>query len=158
MAIKEGDLVEEKKRFIFSLSILLLAFIFLLMLILAAQYSDYRTKEFPEILDIKEEEITKIMISSPMKIGEYKTTVKQADIDMLIDYFNQFEYKRLNGDQSAYMPMKASIIYIFKEEYADFIIPYGQEAMISYKVYQIKNGPVEQQFLIHFYNSIKEDE
>jgi len=92
-----------------------------------------------------------------MKIGEFKTTVNQADIDMLIDYFNQFKFKRLNGDQSGYMPMRASIIYIYTEEQADFIVPYGQEAMISYKVYQIKNGPVEQQFLIHFYNSINEE-
>jgi len=53
--------------------------------------------------------------------------------------------------------MQASIIYIYKEDDVDFIVPYGPEAMISYKVYQIKNGEVAKTFMIKYYHSLPDD-
>jgi len=146
----------KKHTFMLVSIILFLAFI-LLLIIVALQYSDYRTKHFSETLDIEEEEITKIVISSPEEVGEYKTTTNREDIRQLLDYFNQIKYKRLIGDQTSYMPMQASIIYIYKEDDVDFIVPYGPEAMISYKVYQIKNGEVAKTFMMEYYHSLPDD-
>src|SRR5690625_281595 len=146
----------KKHTFMLVSIILFLAFI-LLLIIVALQYSDYRTKHFSETLDIEEEEITKIVISSPEEVGEYKTTTNREDIRQLLDYFNQIKYKRLIGDQTSYMPMQASIIYIYKEDDVYFIVPYGPEAMISYKVYQIKNGEVAKTFMMEYYHSLPDD-
>ncbi len=144
----------KRKRKMLLFSIVFIGFILLSLIVLTFQFSDYRTKEFTEILDIKEKEITKIIISSPLQTGQQKITTKQDDFNMLIDYLNQFKYKRLIGDKTARMPMRASIIYIYQGEDVYFIVPYGQEAMIHYEVYQIKNGPIEDHFIIDFYHSI----
>ena len=66
----------------------------------------------------------------------------------------RLQYKRLSNDQTSYMPMLANIIYLTDGVNEDFIVPYGQEAMISYKVYQMKGGSIDQTYILDFYNSL----
>ena len=127
------------------------------VIFLAVHLSEDRTKQFTEIMDVKIDEIDKIEMSSPVKVGEYKRTSKRSDAEKLIHYLNQFQYKRLKGDQTARMPMKASIIYIYIDDRIEFIVPYGPEAMITYKVYQVKHGPVDEAFLVKFYEEIEDE-
>ncbi|GAB3057298.1 hypothetical protein [Virgibacillus ainsalahensis] len=138
----------------FITGLLLFVLIITLMVVLAFENSDYREKDLGETLDINTDEITKITLSTPIFNSQYKTTTDQDEIETFIKYFDQVEYQRLSGDQSTYMPMKASSIYIYGEEKSGFIIPYENEAMINYRVYRIKLGKLENQFLIDFYNSI----
>src|SRR5690625_5048382 len=139
------------------ISVVLLLVLIIGAMMLAVQFSDYRTKHFSETMDVDVEEIDKIEISSPSRVGESKQTSKRSDLKKLIDYLDQFQYKRLNGDQTARMPMKASIIYIYIDDRIEFIVPYGPEAMITYKVYQIKEGPIENDFIAEFYEEIEDE-
>ena len=131
-----------QQKFVLTLTGLLLAVIIGLFVI-GMYISDYRTKHFAETVDITVEEIDKLEVSSPDEVGAYKITSEKKDFITLLDYLNQFHYKRLNGDKTSRMPMKASIIYIYIDDRIEFIVPYGPEAMISYKVYKIKDGPIE---------------
>ena len=139
------------------ISVVLLLVLIIGAMMLAVQFSDYRTKHFSETMDVDVEEIDKIEISSPSRVGESKQTSKRSDLKKLMDYLDQFQYKRLNGDQTARMPMKASIIYIYIDDRIEFIVPYGPEAMITYKVYQIKEGPIENDFFAEFYEEIEDE-
>jgi len=50
------------------------------------------------------------------------------------------------------------MIYLYEGEESAFIVPYEKEAMLSNKVYRIRNGILDNQFLIEFYHSIENDE
>lgn len=134
---------------------LLIMYVLILVIVgIAFQKSDYKVKNFPETLDIHFEDIEKIMISSPLHVGQYKETMKQRDIEQFTTYFDEFKYKRLLNDQTAYMPKKATIIYLYHGSDSDFIVSYENEVMVNHKVYQIIDGPIENNFLIRFYDSL----
>ena len=119
--------------------------------ILGLKYSGYE-KNFEETLELDKASITKLT----MEIGGVsKTTKDKSKINELFEHFNQVEYKRMRGDQTAYMPTKAYIIYLHEGDYSDFIVPYNDEAMISYKVYKIKKGEITYEFLNNYYESLK---
>src|SRR5699024_5287006 len=86
--------------------------------------------------------------------GVSKTTKDKSKINELFEHFNQVEYKRMRGDQTAYMPTKAYIIYLHEGDYSDFIVPYNDEAMISYNVYKIKKDEITYEFLNNYYQSL----
>ena len=148
-------MIKQPKFIVISVGLLLILVIS--AIVLAVEFSDYRTKHFTETMDLDVDKIDKIEISSPSRVGESKRTSKRSDVKKLMDYLDQFQYKRLNGDQTARMPMKASIIYIYIDDRIEFIVPYGPEAMITYKVYQIKEGPVESDFIVEFYEEIEDE-
>lgn len=131
---------------------LIISILIFLIAIYGVWSSDYNEKGLVNTLTIKPEDITHISISN-MK-GDYKTTYDQEKINTFIYYLERLHYKRLRGDQSAYMPMKARMIYLYAGDTVDFIVPYKTEAMISYKVYQIHGGQIENAFLLDFYNSL----
>lgn len=134
---------------------LFIMYVLILVIVgIAFQKSDYKVKKISETLDIHFEDIEKITISSPLHVGQYKETMKQQDIDQFITYFDQFEYKRLLNDQTAYMPKKATIIYLYHGTHSNFIVSYENEVMVNHKVYQVIEGPIENNFLIHFYDSL----
>src|SRR5690625_1220082 len=118
--------------------------------ILGLKYSGYE-KNFEETLELDKASITKLT----MEIGGVsKTTKDKSKINELFEHFNQVESKRMRGDQTAYMQTKAYIIYLLNGDYSDFIVPYNDEAMISYKVYKIKNGNITYEFLNNYYLSL----
>ncbi|UJL46691.1 hypothetical protein KFZ58_01660 [Virgibacillus sp. NKC19-16] len=115
-------------------------------------YSDY-VKELEDTLHVNPEEVTKITIAISESTS-HKSTRDKEKIISLMDYLSQVGYQRLSGDQTSYMPMKASIIYLFENNKQSFIVPYETEAMIDHKVYKIRNGSIEDTFLEEFYHSI----
>src|SRR5699024_1980731 len=118
--------------------------------ILGLKYSGYE-KDFEETLELDQASINKLTMEIN---GVSKTTKDKSKINELFEYFNQVDYKRKRGDQTAYMPIKAYIIYLHTDDYSDFIVPYNDEAMISYKVYKIKNGEITYEFLTNYYESL----
>src|SRR5699024_2268023 len=102
--------------------------------ILGLKYSGYE-KNFEETLELDKASITKLT----MEISGVSKTNKD---------------KRMKGYQTAYMPTKAYNIYLHEGDYSDFIVPYNDEAMISYKVYKIKNGKITYEFLNNYYESL----
>lgn len=128
--------------------------IILVVMAVIFQNSSYHSQSFSNTLTINSQTVTKITISSPVHVGQYKTTANKEKINELINYLSQFKYKRMLNDQTAYMPTQASIIYFFDDTESSFIIPYGNEAMISQKVYKVKNGDIEKDYLNDYYNSL----
>ena len=53
--------------------------------------------------------------------------------------------------------MNASIIYLYGDDHIDFIVPYNDEAMISYKVYKVKEGTITNTFIYEFYETLVDD-
>src|SRR5699024_3522642 len=116
------------------ISVVLLLILLISAIVLAVQFSDYRTKHFSETMDLDVDEIDKIEISSPSKVGESNRTSKRTDDEKHMDHLDQLQYKRLNGDHTARMPMTASIIYIQIDDRIQRLLPHGYEAMIPYKL------------------------
>src|SRR5699024_10903646 len=84
--------------------------------ILVLKYSEYE-KNFEETIEIDKASINQLK----MEIGGVsKTTKDKSKINELFEHFNQVEYKRMRGDQTAYMPTKAYIIYLHEGDYSDF--------------------------------------
>lgn len=137
---------------------ILVAVVIMIVIIIAAVYantnSDYKKKGFAETLEINPEDITSVTLDSIVSKGQYRSTNDKDKINSLIHYLNQVEYERLSDDQPSYMPMKASIIYLYENDKSDFIVPYETGAMISHKVYQIKNGKIKDNFLTKFYQTL----
>lgn len=121
------------------------------LIILGVSRSDYREKTFQETLNIKQKDITKLTMESS---GVKKSTTDKTKIDILFKYFERVKYKRMRNDQTGHMPSKAHIIYLHTDNHIDFIVPYNDEAMISYKVYKIKQKKITSRFLTDFYHSL----
>lgn len=115
--------------------------------------SDYRDKSFQETLTVENSDIIQITMELN---GMARKTTNKAKINELIKHLNQFDYQRLRGDYTSYMPTKAPIIYFHTKDYIDFIVPYNTEVMISYKVYKVKHGHITNKFLFSFYESLNE--
>ncbi|MBP1969915.1 hypothetical protein J2Z83_002023 [Virgibacillus natechei] len=135
-----------------------IAFLFIILALpslslIAIAYSNY-VKELNDALHVNPEEVTKITVGSSESKGQYKSTREEEKINILMNYLNQVDYQRLSGDQTSYMPTKASIIYFNENEKQSFMVPYETEAMIDHKVYKIKNGTIEDSFLIELYHSM----
>lgn len=111
-------------------------------------------KSLADTLSIEPEKVDKIMISDLESVGEYKSTTDPDKIHQFINYLNQLSYTRLPADQTAYMPRKATIIYLYDQDKQDFIVSYETEAMIDHKVYEINHGKIENSFLSDYYKSL----
>lgn len=107
-----------------------------------------------DLIEIDIEQITEISISD--KHGHHRVTSDQKKIDELLAYLDTFHFKRIRGDQTTYMPMKAPIIYLYTDDTGEFIVPYADEAMVSYKVYKLKPSGMSHVYLQDIYNSIED--
>src|SRR5699024_8431184 len=107
-------------------------------------------EELDEILTVNPDSILEIEITD---FSSQVHSIKDPEqIREIVDYLNQFEYQRLVNDQTDYMPMNKMIVTVYDGQRSDFIIPYGNEALISHKVYQIRNGPIEPDVLLRMIN------
>lgn len=138
-----------KRMLIVSVTLFLIVFV-----LLGVKYSDYREKSFEETLEIHPDHVKKVSIGVA---GEYRSTTDEETMEELFQYFESVQYKRLIGDKTAYMPMNASIIYLYGDDHIDFIVPYNDEAMISYKVYKVKEGTITNTFIYEFYETLVDD-
>lgn len=135
------------QRIIISISILIIVSV----IIFGTLRSDYREKTFQETLTVDQYDVTKVTMEYG---GVTKKTTDKSKIDTLFQYFDRVKYKRMRGDQTSHMPSKAYIIYLHTDNYIDFIVPYNDEAMISYKVYKVKHPQITNRFLIEYYHSL----
>ncbi len=135
-----------KRVIIVAVSLVIIVFA-----LLGVKNSDYREKSFEETLEIHPDHVKKVSIGVA---GKYRSTTDREKIDELFHYLESVQYKRLVGDKTAYMPMNASIIYLYGDEHIEFIVPYNDEAMISYKVYKVKEGTITNAFIYEFYETL----
>lgn len=144
-----GEWMKMNKKVIYFFTLVsligLLSFFFFFV-----DYVSY--KNLDEIMDVHPENVTRITLSN--YTGDYRTTTDPDKIEEFVRHLKRLQYKRLSNDQTSYMPMLANIIYLTDGVNEDFIVPYGQEAMISYKVYQMKGGSIDQTYILDFYNSL----
>lgn len=113
------------------------------------QNNEHGVKEFNEILTVQVDHITEISMTDLS--GEERRTRNPKQIEAFIDYFNQFQYKRLRNDQTAHMPNRTMTINFYDGDEIDFIIPYGQEVFVSHKVYRIKRSTIDQDDLLEMF-------
>lgn len=118
-------------------------------------YGEHSSKPLSDTLTIDFDSVTKIELSN--LTGDYRSTEDKEDIQFILNYLNQVQYKRLMNDQTAYMPKRASIIYVYEDDRSNFIVPYENEAMINYKVYKVKNGAIDQAVLLKIFESLHEN-
>ena len=111
-------------------------------------------KNFEETLNISPEQITKLTLDTPDNY-HYKSTENQRKIKFFTDYLSQLTYERMLADRTGYMPDRASIIYLDGNNQSNFIVPYKKEVMINHKVYKVKNGNIDSEFLKAFYDSLE---
>lgn len=126
--------------------------VFFLFIFIGSMAPNKDGKHLEDTLSIDLDSVSKIEISNLN--GNYRTTTNHAEMNVLVDYLSQVQYDRLLNDQTAYMPMNTRIIYLYANDEIDFIITYGKEAMINQKVYQVKDGEINQEFLAEFYHSL----
>ncbi len=135
------------QRIIIIISILMIA----TLVTFAFLHSDYRKKSFQETLTVHQKDVVKVTMEFG---GVTKQTTDKSKIDILFKYFDRVKYVRMRGDQTAFMPTKAHIIYLHSDDFVDFIVPYNDEAMISYKVYKVKDGQITNRFMTDYYQSL----
>lgn len=126
----------------------LVVFILSILQIIVYTVLDY--EEFEEIVAVDPEQVVEIEISD--RSSQMHSIQDHEQIKKILDYLSTFEYHRLLADQTAYMPMNTMTINIYDGEQHDFIIPYGDEVLISHKVYRIQNGPIEEDVLLDMFN------
>ncbi|MGM8365647.1 hypothetical protein ACLIBG_09205 [Virgibacillus sp. W0181] len=113
------------------------------------QNNEHSAKDFNEIMTVQLDNITEISMIDLS--GEQRCTKDPKHIKAFVNYFNQFQYKRLRNDQTAFMPKRTMTINFDTGDDIDFIIPYGNEVFISHKTYSIRNGTIEQDELLEMF-------
>src|SRR5690625_7893016 len=111
-------------------------------------------KDYDETLTSSSHEISKLTMDTPSD-RHYKSTTNKKEIKRFTDYFNHVTYERMLADRTGYMPDRASIIYLDGNNQSNFIVPYKKEVMINHKVYKVKNGKIDSEFLKAFYDSLE---
>ena len=120
--------------------------VFFLSILQIIVYAVLSYEEFDEILTVNTDKVVEIEISD--LFNQIHSTKDPEQIENILAYFNEFEYQRLLDDQTAYMPMNTMMINMYDGEQHDFIIPYGNEVLVSHKIYRIQNGPIEEDVLL----------
>lgn len=118
------------------------------------QNNEHSTKELNEILNVQMNNITEISMTDLS--GNERHTKDPKQIKVFVNYLNQFQYKRHMDDQTSYMPNRIITINFHTDDEMDFIIPYGNEVLISHKVYSVKNGIIENDKLIEMFSLLPE--
>jgi hypothetical protein len=124
--------------------------VFFLSIFQLIVYAVLDYEEFEEVVTVDPEQVTEIEISDLS--NQVHSTKDPEKIKNILDYLREFEYRRVPDDQTAYMPMNTMMINVYDGEQHDFIIPYGDEVLISHKIYQIPNGPIEESVLLDMMN------
>jgi|SRR5690625_1998203 len=125
--------------------------VFFLSILQIIVYAVLNYEELDEILNVNTDKVVEIEVSDLS--NQIHSTKDPEQIENILAYFNEFEYQRLLDDQTAYMPMNTMMINMYDGEQHDFIIPYGDEVLVSHKVYQIKNGPIEEEVILDMMSS-----
>lgn len=134
------------------LLLLLLIVSLVQLLMLSHQRGEYRVRDFGETLQVNIENIEEVEMSN--FDGDYLQTKDNQIIISLINYLDEFQYKRLVNDETSYMPLKTRMIYIHDGNTSSFIIPYGNEVMIDNRVYVVKKGPMNEEVFANIYTNM----
>lgn len=112
----------------------------------AVQNDEYSAKSFTEVFPLKQTDVSEI------KVDDYANRTysiqNREQIEDVLRYFNQFQYKRLRNDQTSFMPDNTLMIHFDDGKHTAFIIPYEKEVMINNKVYKLQNGTLDENKLL----------
>ncbi|MFZ3578601.1 hypothetical protein [Virgibacillus sp. DJP39] len=125
-------------------------FIILIALVLVSVINSQ--KEFEEILTGDTTDINKIILDTPENKGKEHSTINEKKIQKLVSYFKQFNYEGF--DSTGFMPTRAGIIYLYIEKKVNYIVYYNDEVMVNGKVYEVKDGKIDEVFLLNYYRSL----
>lgn len=116
------------------------------------QNNEYSKKDFDEIFILQLDDITELSMTNLS--GQRRSTKDPEQILSFLNYFDQFQYQRLMDDQTAFMPKRVFSISFYAGDEVEFIIPYGNEALVTHKVYSVKSGEIEQEKLLEMFLSL----
>lgn len=112
----------------------------------AVQNDEYSAKSFTEVFPLNQTEVSEI------KVDDYANRTHSiqgtTQIEEILQYFDQFQYKRLRNDQTSFMPDHTLMIQFDDGEHTAFMIPYEKEVMINNKVYKLQNGKLAENKLL----------
>ncbi|MUV37194.1 hypothetical protein JNUCC1_01000 [Lentibacillus sp. JNUCC-1] len=129
------------------------AFAMVFVLVLAV-YVPLQEVDLAETIEIPSEEIVRVKLNIPSD-HRYRSTDNPEKIRELLDFLDDFQYESLVGNETAYIPSRASIIYFYNDSgESDFIVPYVREVMINQIFYKVKDGEIEADWLVGFYESL----
>lgn len=130
---------------------LLISSSIILLLIIVGSLTNSR-KDLNEILTVDIHRIDKILMDTPLNKADEHITSDEKKINELLHYLQQFKYQPIKS--TAYMPMKAGIIYLYQEGKTNFIVYYGKEVMINQQLYRVIDGEIDDTFMQEYYQSI----
>lgn len=114
--------------------------------IYAVQNDEYSAKSFTEVFPLKQTDVSEI------KVDDYANRTysiqDREQIEDVLQYFDQFQYKRLRNDQTSFMPDNTLMIHFDDGEHTAFMIPYEKEVMMNNKVYKLQNGTLDENKLL----------
>ncbi|WP_164667888.1 hypothetical protein [Virgibacillus doumboii] len=134
-----------------------IAFILIIVTTFLAAYAMQNqggTETLEDILQTNPDQITKISLSTPSETN-YNITTDDAKINKFITKMKQLDYKKIRGNEPAYLPMEAGMIYFYENETIHFIVAFEDKVMINKTFYEITNGKITNEFLSEYYHSLK---
>lgn len=130
--------------------------IIILMTLLTAFAMQFEgdTQKLADILEMNPKDITKISLSTPTE-SDYNSTTNKDKIHAFIRYMDKVNYKKIRGNEPSSLPMTASMIYMYEKSKVYFIVSFENKVMIDHNFFEVKNGRIENDFLIDYYKSIE---
>ncbi|MFB4168492.1 hypothetical protein [Virgibacillus sp. JSM 102003] len=132
------------------------AFIIIIVLTALTAFAmqfDGSTQRLSETLNVNPDAVTKISLSPPTE-SNYNSTTDDDKIDEFIHYIEQLNYNKIRGNEPSYLPMTASMIYLYENNQVDFIVSFEDKVMISQQVFEVKNGEISHTFITDYYKSL----
>lgn len=114
------------------------------------QNNEHSTKDLNDILNVDLNNITEISMTDLS--ANQRNTTDPEQIKAFVDYLNQFKYKRLRNDQTNFMPDRTMTINFYTNSGMDFFIPYGNEVLLTHKIYRVQHGPIDEDELMDIFN------
>ncbi len=133
------------------------AFITIIAMTVLAAFAmqfDGNTQHLSEALNVNPDAVTKISLSPPAE-SSYNSTTDDDKIDEFIDYIEKLKYSKVRGNKPSYLPMTASMIYLYENGEVDFIVSFENKVMISKEVFEVKNGEIKHSFITDYYKSLE---
>ncbi|MBP1949844.1 hypothetical protein [Virgibacillus litoralis] len=133
------------------------AFIIIIVMTLLTTFAmqfEGSTQHLFETLKVNPKSITKISLSPPSD-SSYNSTTEEDKIQEFIHFIDRFNYKKIRGNEPAYLPMTASMIYLYEDGKVDFIVSFEDKVMINQEVFEVKNGEIKHSFVTDYYKSLE---
>ncbi|WP_176447978.1 hypothetical protein [Lentibacillus sp. CBA3610] len=115
---------------------------------------EWGMQKFTDTLNVNPDNLTELKLSLPSD-SSYKTTDDHETIQEFVGYLKTVKYKKIRGNEPSELPMSGSMIYLYEDEDADFIVLFEDKVLISHYFYEMKSGTIEMEYLRKYYHSIE---